>query len=89
MKYALSPACACVEQYEPVHTSQFTGPCLKTGKPYSVTVPADGLYRYHQGQHIQDAFPSLSVDDREFLLSGYSPEGWRILFGPNEACDEE
>jgi hypothetical protein len=89
MRYALSQACTCEEQYEPEHTYKFTGPCLKTGKPYSVTVPADGLYQYHQGKHIQDAFPNLSADDREFLMSGYSPEGWNLVFGSEEDDDDE
>lgn len=84
MRYALSPACTCTEKYEPEHTYTFTGPCLKTGKPYSVTVPADGLHKYHQGAYIQDAFPNLSKDDREFLMSGYSPEGWKEIFGDDD-----
>lgn len=84
MRYALSDACTYTEKYEPEHTYTFTGPCLKTGKPYSVTVPADGLHKYHQGMHIQDAFPNLSSDDREFLISGYSPEGWALIFGKED-----
>jgi hypothetical protein len=49
-----------------------------------VTVPADGLNKYHQGVHIQEAFPNLSADDREFLISGYSPEGWKLIFGSED-----
>jgi len=89
MRYAQSPACTYTEQYEPEHTYTFTGPCLKTGKPYSVTVPAKGLYNYNQGAHIQDAFPNLSNDDREFLISGYSPEGWKLIFGSEEDDEDE
>ena len=58
------------------HTYTFSGPCVVTGKPYSVTVKGHDLYRYRQGALIQDAFPSLSADDREFLMTGMSPEGW-------------
>ena len=69
-----------------VHVYTFTGKCQMTGKPYSVTVPGSGLYRYNQGALIQDAFPDLSAGDREFLMSGTSPEGWEKLFptNPNE-----
>ncbi len=30
---------------------------------------------------IQDAFPELSADDREFLLTGITPEEWDRAFG--------
>jgi hypothetical protein len=80
MRYAFS-CCVVTESYEPEHTYKFTGPCLKTGKPYSVTVPAEGLYKIHKGELIQKAFPDLSSDDREFLISGYSPEGWSLIYG--------
>jgi hypothetical protein len=83
MMYAMN-YCTCTETYEPEHTYTFTGPCMKTGKPYSVTVPAEGLYRANQGESVQKAFPHLSSDDREFLISGYSPEGWKLLFPPEE-----
>jgi hypothetical protein len=75
--------------YEEEHTSEgdfyvFTGPCKKTGQPYSVRVPAKALYKYRQGASIQDAMPMLSRDDREFLMSGYSPEGWNQVFADDE-----
>jgi len=77
MQYALS-FCEVVEKDD---TYTFTGPCIVTGKLHSVTVKGPDLYRYHQGMKIQDAFPYLSVCDREFLMSGYSPEGWNKIFG--------
>lgn len=58
----------------------FTGPCAVTGKLYSVKVSKNGLYAYRQGAFIQDAFPELSSDNREFLISGCSPEGWEQMF---------
>jgi len=30
---------------------------------------------------IQEAFPHLSVDEREFIISGIHPIEWRELFG--------
>lgn len=33
-----------------------------------------------QGSHIQDEFPELSADDREFLVSGITPEEWSEAF---------
>ena len=36
---------------------------------------------------IQNAFPHLSADEREFLLTGITPEEWDELY--KEAEDEE
>lgn len=36
---------------------------------------------YDSGAKIQDAFPFLSSDEREFLISGLTPETWNKLFG--------
>lgn len=80
MRYADSH-CTYTESYTPVHTYTYTGPCMVTGKLYSVTVPAEGLFQYRNGSLAQDAFPNLSREDREFLISGYSPEGWNEIFG--------
>lgn len=30
---------------------------------------------------IQEAFPHLSIDEREFIISGIHPIEWRELFG--------
>lgn len=80
MRYA-DNACRCEESYEP-HTYTFIGRCVVTGKEVRVRVPAEELHAYRAGKYIQDAMPSVSVDDREFLLSGYSKEGWDIMFPP-------
>lgn len=41
-------------------------------------------HAFHDGQTIQDAFPYLSADDREFLLTGITPEEWDAIFGEEE-----
>lgn len=33
------------------------------------------------GMYIQDAYPNLTADEREFLISGTTPEEWDRLFG--------
>ena len=66
-----------------------SGPCHVTGKQYSVTVSRDGYYAWRQGRLIQDALPNVSKEDREFLISGTSPEGWREMFGSDESEDDE
>lgn len=39
--------------------------------------------------HVQYAFPDLSSDEREFLLTGCTPEEWDKIFGGEEEGEEE
>lgn len=61
--------------------AKVSGPCKFTGEEYSCLVPIDGLTKFMNGMHAQDALPSVSADDREFLISGISPAGWKRAFG--------
>lgn len=72
--------CTIREEYSPVHVYVFQGPCIVTGVTQTVRVPADELHAYRRGTYIQDALKSVSADDREFLMNGYSAEGWEIAF---------
>jgi len=65
-------------------------------KDYSVKVKAKDVFRYHQGDLVQDCFPYLSIKEREFLISGMywdtNPEDWvAVSFdgdtGPNNPDD--
>ena len=38
--------------------------------------------RYLEGkEHVQNIFPNLNVDEREFLISGITPEEWSKSIG--------
>lgn len=37
--------------------------------------------RWQQGKLIQYAFPTLTAEQREFLMTGLTPEKWKELFG--------
>ena len=70
--------------------AKVTGPCFVTGKPHSVICDQVGLFRYMGGYgKVQDCFPDMSTDNREFLISGTSPEGWKEMFGEEEDTNEE
>ena len=69
MRYA-DNCCQCEESFTPRHTYTFTGPVMFGEGTHSVTVYAEDLFAYRQGSLIQNAFPYLSVDDREFLMTG-------------------
>lgn len=50
-------------------------------------ITQEQLDRYENGQgHIQDIFPRLTPDQREFIMTGITPEQWNETF-PTE--DEE
>ena len=39
------------------------------------------LNRWQDGQLIQDAFPHLNVEEREFIQTGITPQEWSDTFG--------
>lgn len=55
--------------------------CSVTHKTYSVTVDAAAYRRWKAGELIQRAIPELNGDQREFLITGYTPEEWNKVFG--------
>jgi len=64
------------------------GRCTVTGKPHTTpAVSLEALEAFESGVFAQLAFPELSADEREFLISGTTGEGWEMLFGKEE--DEE
>jgi hypothetical protein len=69
---------------KPYHDStvHISGRCVVTGKYWSVMVPRKGFNAWRDGTLIQEALPGLSKEDREFLQTGISPEGWSIKFPP-------
>ena len=41
-----------------------------------------GQYRsWEEGMLIQEAMPNLTADEREFIISGVTPEEWKEMFG--------
>ena len=57
-------------------TTKIFGPCVFTKELHTVVVNTAELQKWYNGERIQDALVSSSVDDREFLISGISPKGW-------------
>ena len=39
------------------------------------------IENWENGELIQNAFPNLNSDEREFLLTGMTPEEWDAAFG--------
>lgn len=58
-----------------------------TGRVHTMEIPmehnafVDAFRAWENGTLIQDAFPTLSVDLREFIMTGITSEEWDSLFG--------
>lgn len=49
---------------------------------YCVTVSTAHLWRWNHGESLlQDALPHMSATDREFLLTGMTPDQQKELYG--------
>lgn len=59
---------------------------LFTGAVNTMTLPITEREwnSWQSGQHIQHAMPHLTPDQREFLLSGATPEEWDALYGSDD-----
>ena len=53
-----------------------------------IAMQEDSFIKAHKawlaGTLIQNAFPNLDADDREFIMSGNTPEEWTAVFGEEE-----
>lgn len=68
---------------------QVTKRSVLTGREHTreIEVEAEALEAWRSGRDgrlIQIAFPNLSADDREFLLTGSTPEEWESAFGEED-----
>ena len=45
-----------------------------------IDVSQSQLDRWKAGELIQNVMPHLSADDREFLMTGLTPEDWEEMF---------
>ena len=70
--------CDCV----PVDSQQaiISGNCYSCKEKQTLTVKIAGLAGFRAGAAIQNAFPDLDADQREFLLSGICPKCWKDIF---------
>ena len=45
-----------------------------------IDVKEEQIKQWQEGMLIQDAMPTLTADEREFLMTGIIPEEWDSLF---------
>ena len=61
-----------------------TTTCPFCGQTHEVLVYEDDFFAWQGGKCAQDAFPYLSTDDREMLISGICPKCWDSMFDEEE-----
>ena len=64
--------------------SNFTGQNNTLFLPITEEDLKAGMEAYKKGRLIQDAFPTLSAEHREFLLTGITPDEWKTHMNPVE-----
>ncbi len=58
--------------------------CPFCGHAHEVEVNEADYWNWQDGVLAQDAFPYLSTDERELLISGIDSECWDKMFGGEE-----
>ena len=54
--------------------------CKVTEEPYILNIPLDNYKAWKSGEFAQNAFSFLSIDEREFVISGTTPKEWEAMF---------
>lgn len=63
--------------------------CPFCGRGNEVEVNEADYWDWDDGMLAQDAFPYLSADEREMLISGICPTCWDKMFGSDEEPDPD
>ena len=58
--------------------------CMNCGENDGIVVDYDAYQLWQNGAYIQDAFPEMTPDEREFLKTGIHPECWTAMFGSGD-----
>ena len=65
-----------------------TKTCTVCGEYEVWSLDRQAVTRWQEGELIQNAFPDMSMADREILISGTHPACWSKLFPEEEGDDE-
>lgn len=70
---------------------QITRTSTVSGITRSLEIPCteEQMAAYNSGALIQVAFPDLTADQREFILTGITKDEWNILFEETDELDGE
>jgi hypothetical protein len=66
-------------------TVKFVTPaCVMCGEMSIVELDEDSFTSWRSGEYAQDAFPHMSQEEREVLISGTHPACWKLLFAGSD-----
>ncbi len=64
-----------------------TSPRTGVQNSRDIDVTPEQWRKWRHGTNIQNVMPNLSPEDREFLMTGYTPEDWAAIF-PSETTGQ-
>ena len=67
---------------DPDNWVRVTGHCVVTKQPHSITVLGAELDKWLEGDISIQHCINVEADEREFLMTGIYPDGWKIMFPP-------
>ena len=62
-----------------------TSPCMVCGDTSDLFVDLNAYHAWRNGTLIQDAFPTLTPSEREWLKMGTHPQCWEKIFEGEES----
>ena len=63
-----------------VRTSRISG----NTNVMDIDITTDQFLSWINGSLIQDVMPDISADEREFIMTGTTPDEWDAMFGEDE-----
>jgi len=63
--------------------------CPLCGRANEVEVNENDYFDWDDGAHVQVAFPYLSANEREMLVSGICPTCWNKMLPPDPEDEED
>lgn len=73
-----------------LHTQSYTvveRRSVLSGKVHDMIIPLtpddydECMFEWRNGRLLQDAFPTLTAEEREFIKTGITPDEWNSLLG--------
>ncbi len=61
-----------------------TKECTVTKETYTIRISLEDYNTWRNGALIMEVFPQLSADQREFIITGYTPAEWDNLWKDSE-----
>lgn len=61
-----------------------TSPFSNITHVVDIDVSEEQLHRWRNGELMQDAMPNLTVDEREFIMTGITPGEWNTYLPSDE-----